>query len=178
MAGENIEKGDKVSWNWGSGHPGGEVAEKKTQGEVSIKSHRGNTIKKIAEPDNPAVHIARSGNDVVKKASELHVDKKGGGKGKSASPAPPPSKKENGENTKKRPHQDSKDKDQPAEKKSRGRPRKPEQPTNGTSASEQKEKKPRGRPKKGEGVTKAKKEKKPSKPRDTKGVSARTRSRA
>ncbi|KAI1849598.1 hypothetical protein JX265_007937 [Neoarthrinium moseri] len=66
-----------VSWNWGGGAPGGTVAEKKTEGQVAIKSKRGNTIKKNAEPDNPAVHIERSGNDVVKKASELTVESKG-----------------------------------------------------------------------------------------------------
>jgi hypothetical protein len=68
-----------VSWNWGSGQPGGEVAEVKEQGEIAIESHRGNTIKKNASPDNPAVHIARSGNDVVKRASELQVDSKAEG---------------------------------------------------------------------------------------------------
>ncbi|KAI1489985.1 hypothetical protein F5X96DRAFT_670171 [Biscogniauxia mediterranea] len=70
------EKGDKVSWNWGGGAPGGTVVEKKTEGQVAIKSKRGNTIKKNAEPDNPAVQISRSGNDVVKKASELNVEEK------------------------------------------------------------------------------------------------------
>ena len=70
-----------MSWNWGSGAPGGTVAEKKTSGEVAIKSKRGNTIKKNAEPNNPAIHIERSGNDVVKKASELNVEKKGSGGG-------------------------------------------------------------------------------------------------
>jgi hypothetical protein len=35
-----------------------------------------NTIKKNAAPDNPAVHIERSGNDVVKRASELNVEEK------------------------------------------------------------------------------------------------------
>ncbi|KAI5919325.1 hypothetical protein F4810DRAFT_687600 [Camillea tinctor] len=76
MAPNKPEKGDKVSWNWGGGAPGGTVVEKKTEGEVAIKSKKGNTIKKNAEPDNPAVHIARSGNDVVKKASELTVEEK------------------------------------------------------------------------------------------------------
>ncbi|KAH7349053.1 hypothetical protein BKA66DRAFT_431987, partial [Pyrenochaeta sp. MPI-SDFR-AT-0127] len=65
-----------VSWSWGSGQPGGKVAEVKEHGEIAIESHRGNTIKKNADPENPAVHIERSGNDVVKRASELQVDKK------------------------------------------------------------------------------------------------------
>ncbi|KAK8013325.1 hypothetical protein PG991_009596 [Apiospora marii] len=66
-----------VSWNWGGGAPGGTVAETKTEGEIAIKSKRGNTIKKKADPENPAVHVERSGNDVVKRASELTVEKKG-----------------------------------------------------------------------------------------------------
>jgi hypothetical protein len=65
-----------VSWQWGSGQPGGEVAEVKEQGEIAIESNRGNTIKKNADPENPAVHIERPGNDVVKRASELQIDEK------------------------------------------------------------------------------------------------------
>ncbi|KAH8163985.1 hypothetical protein CIB48_g4267 [Xylaria polymorpha] len=65
-----------VSWNWGGGAPGGTVAEIKDEGEIAIKSKRGNTIKKNASPDNPAVRVERSGNNVVKRASELTVDKK------------------------------------------------------------------------------------------------------
>ncbi|KAK5937158.1 hypothetical protein PMZ80_010699 [Knufia obscura] len=79
MAGGEPEKGDKVSWNWGGGAPGGEVAEKKTEGEIAITSKKGNKIKKNAEPDNPAIHVKRSGNDVVKKASELNIEKKAAG---------------------------------------------------------------------------------------------------
>ena len=65
-----------MAWNWGGGAPGGKVAEVKHEGQVAITSKRGNTIKKNAEPDNPAVHISRSGNDVVKKASELNIEEK------------------------------------------------------------------------------------------------------
>ncbi|KAF1826805.1 uncharacterized protein K489DRAFT_290626, partial [Dissoconium aciculare CBS 342.82] len=61
-----------VSWNWGSGKPGGTVAEVKEHGEIAIQSNKGNTIKKNADPENPAVHVERSGNDVVKRASELN----------------------------------------------------------------------------------------------------------
>ncbi|KAI1148478.1 hypothetical protein F4825DRAFT_454418 [Nemania diffusa] len=91
MSPEKPQKGDKVSWSWGGGAPGGTVAETKDEGEIAIKSKRGNTIKKNASPDNPAVHIERSGNDVVKRASELTVEKKGsknknkGGNGSSSS---------------------------------------------------------------------------------------------
>lgn len=70
-----------VSWPWGGGAPGGEVAEKKKEGEIAITSKRGNKIKKNAEPSNPAVHVKRSGNDVVKKASELNVEEKASGSG-------------------------------------------------------------------------------------------------
>ncbi|KAL9612042.1 MAG: hypothetical protein Q9167_003334 [Letrouitia subvulpina] len=70
------EKGDQVSWAYGGSHPSGEVAEKKDEGEVAIQSKRGNTITKAAEPDNPAVHVTRPGNDVVKNQDELQVEEK------------------------------------------------------------------------------------------------------
>lgn len=65
-----------MSWQYGRGQPSGVVAEKKTEGEVAVTSKRGNTIKRKAEPDNPAVHVSRSGNDVVKKMSEVEVEDK------------------------------------------------------------------------------------------------------
>ncbi|KAI2603257.1 uncharacterized protein GGS25DRAFT_528287 [Hypoxylon fragiforme] len=74
---EKPQKGDKVSWNWGAGAPAGTVAETQEQGSVEIKTHRGNTIKRKGEPGNPAVRIERSGNDVVKKSSELTVEERG-----------------------------------------------------------------------------------------------------
>ncbi|EXJ87825.1 hypothetical protein A1O1_04752 [Capronia coronata CBS 617.96] len=49
------------------------------EGELAITSKRGNKIKKNADPSNPAIHIARSGNDVVKRASELTVEEKANG---------------------------------------------------------------------------------------------------
>ncbi|KAL9602353.1 MAG: hypothetical protein Q9219_001919 [cf. Caloplaca sp. 3 TL-2023] len=70
------EVGDQVSWAYGGGRPGGEVAEKKDEGEIAIQSKRGNTIKRNAEPENPAVHVTRPGNDVVKRQSELDVEEK------------------------------------------------------------------------------------------------------
>ncbi|KIW65377.1 hypothetical protein PV04_07642 [Phialophora macrospora] len=79
MPTEEPEKGDKVTWNWGSGQPGGTVAETKKEGELAITSKRGNKIKKNADPSNPAVHIERSGNDVVKRASELNIVEKANG---------------------------------------------------------------------------------------------------
>merc|ERR1712000_242073 len=47
----------------------------------SDEPKKGNKVKKNAEPDNPAVRIERSGNDVVKKASELNVEEKANGSG-------------------------------------------------------------------------------------------------
>jgi hypothetical protein len=44
--------------------------------EVSVTNHRGNEISKTGDESNTAVHIERSGNDVVKKASELKIDEK------------------------------------------------------------------------------------------------------
>ncbi|KAF2135394.1 uncharacterized protein K452DRAFT_213489, partial [Aplosporella prunicola CBS 121167] len=60
-----------VSWNWGSNNPSGAVAEVAKEGDIAIESNKGNTINKSAEPENPAVHIERPGNDVVKNASDL-----------------------------------------------------------------------------------------------------------
>ncbi|KAI1653463.1 hypothetical protein F4813DRAFT_374390 [Daldinia decipiens] len=74
------EEGDKVSWNWGGGAPEGTVAETKEQGSIEIKTQRGNIVKRKADASNPAVRVKRSGNDVVKRASELTIEekKKGG----------------------------------------------------------------------------------------------------
>jgi hypothetical protein len=68
-----------VTWNWGSGQPGGTVAETKKEGELAITSKRGNKVKKNADPSNPAVRVERSGNDVVKRASELNIEEKANG---------------------------------------------------------------------------------------------------
>ncbi|KAG6917748.1 hypothetical protein DXG01_001286 [Tephrocybe rancida] len=70
MADKNIQEGDDVTWNWGGGHPSGTVAEIKTDGQLEIES-KGKLVHKNADPSNPAVHVERSGNDVVKRASEL-----------------------------------------------------------------------------------------------------------
>ena len=65
-----------ASWNWNGSTPSGTVAEKKTEGEASVTSKRGNVIKKAAKPDDPAIALSRSGNDVVKNQSELEVEEK------------------------------------------------------------------------------------------------------
>lgn len=75
---DTVQVGDKVSWNWNGNQPSGTVGEVKA-GEVSVTSHRGNEIKKTGDESNPAVHIERSGNDVVKRASELNIEEKASG---------------------------------------------------------------------------------------------------
>ncbi len=102
-----------VSWNWSGGQPGGKVVETKDEGEIAIKSKRGNTIKKNASPSNPAVHIGRSGNDVVKRASELMVDEKasGSGSGEKKSKSPAPKENGDGKGDKKREHEEDDDGD-------------------------------------------------------------------
>jgi len=46
-------------------------------GSNSKKLRDHNEVKKKADPENPAVHVARSGRDVVKRASEPQVEEKG-----------------------------------------------------------------------------------------------------
>jgi len=70
---DTVQEGDKVSWKWGAASPSGTVSEVKP-GEVTVTSHKGNDISKTGDESDPAVHIERSGNDVVKKASELTVN--------------------------------------------------------------------------------------------------------
>ncbi|KAF8338686.1 hypothetical protein F5887DRAFT_1077621 [Amanita rubescens] len=77
MSDSNIQVGDEVSWNWGGGHPKGKVAEVKTSGKLEIES-KGKRVHKNADKSNPAVHIERDGNDVVKRASELKRLRGGG----------------------------------------------------------------------------------------------------
>ncbi|KAI3339208.1 hypothetical protein F4824DRAFT_498479 [Ustulina deusta] len=63
-----------ISWSWGGGARGGTVAETNDQGEITIEQKCGNMIKKNASSDNLAVHVERSGNDVVRRASEPTVE--------------------------------------------------------------------------------------------------------
>jgi len=192
MPGETPEKGDKVSWPWNGAAPSGKVAETKEHGEISIQSKRGNTIKKNAEPDNPAVHVERSGNDVVKKASELNVEQK--------APDSSSKKREHNDEEEEEPSTENAEvkdvKKQKTEKKSTKAEKK------NTKAEEKKEKevekkekeaekqaekkevngekeapkKKAGRPK-GAGPSAAEK-KKEAKPRAAEGIGSRTRSRA
>ncbi|KAM6492298.1 hypothetical protein JOM56_012022, partial [Amanita muscaria] len=73
----DIQVGDEVSWNWGGEHPTGVVKEMKTTGKLEIES-KGKLVHKNADEDNPAVHVEREGNDVVKRASELERLRGGG----------------------------------------------------------------------------------------------------
>ncbi|KAG6899647.1 hypothetical protein C0993_008368 [Termitomyces sp. T159_Od127] len=87
MADKNLQEGDEgelalskyifqlftiesVSWKWGTSEPTGTVAEIKTEGKLEIET-KGKLVHKNADPSNPAVHVERAGNDVVKRASEL-----------------------------------------------------------------------------------------------------------
>lgn len=85
-----------VSWKWGNGHPDGTAAEVKA-GEVTVTSHRGNEIKKTGDESNPAVHVERSGNDVVKLANELEIEDKGEGEGEKGEKVVDDDKEEGGE---------------------------------------------------------------------------------
>ncbi|KAM7188170.1 hypothetical protein V8F20_010666 [Naviculisporaceae sp. PSN 640] len=68
------QEGDQVQWKWGSGHPQGTVSQTASTGDITIETQRGNTVKKNADPENPALLITReSGQDVVKRASEVEV---------------------------------------------------------------------------------------------------------
>jgi len=67
---KSLSTGNAVSWNWGGGKPGGTVAEVQTEGKLELEL-KSKTVHKNADPSNPAVHVAREGNDVVKRASEL-----------------------------------------------------------------------------------------------------------
>jgi hypothetical protein len=174
-----------VSWNWGSGKPGGTVAEKKTSGEIAIKSKRGNTIKKNASADNPAVHVERSGNDVVKRESELNMEKKGsGGGGKKRKSEKQDDEdedaeeaeggtveNEDGKEVKATPKNSKKQKTEKKDEKVDDK-----EQVNGEEKSDGNVKKGKGRPK-GSGGAKTK-DKKPAKLRATEGVGSRTRSRA
>ncbi|GAA94961.1 hypothetical protein E5Q_01616 [Mixia osmundae IAM 14324] len=58
----NIDKGDKVSWNWGSGQPSGKVESINAE-TTTVESKRGNEIKKKGTEDDPAVHIKQGQNN-------------------------------------------------------------------------------------------------------------------
>ena len=186
-----------VSWNYGGAQPSGELVEKKTDGEVSVQSKRGNTIKRKGDAENPAVHVARSGNDVVKKQSELNVEEKGDGaedkKEEATNGDVADDERAAGEPKTgvKRAAEDEPEGEE-APKKAKGQRGRPKKATKAavpkkaaaakkTVAADSGEKKPRGRPKKeagtgSSGTPKAKKEKKEKPAPNGTGVGRRTRS--
>ncbi|KEF61397.1 uncharacterized protein A1O9_02963 [Exophiala aquamarina CBS 119918] len=181
-----------VTWNWGSGQPGGTVAETKTEGDIAITSKRGNKVKKNAEPSNPAVHVERSGNDVVKKASELNVVEKANGSSGTDGKQEPKTESNAGDKRKHDETEKDSDKadkpedraDKPLEENADGKTVKAKDNNKKQKKEAKEEKKAeepivekgkRGRPKKADGaLPKAKKE--PT-PRSTEGIGSRTRSR-
>jgi hypothetical protein len=126
-------------------------------------------------PDNPAVHIERSGNDIVKRASELNVEEKASD---SASSKKRERKKEEGDGTITENAEGKDVKKQKMEKNTA--PGHEEQRKKEEEEEEKKDeegapkKKAPGRPN-GTGFRGAKARKEP-KPRSTEGVSSRTRS--
>jgi len=80
MSEQQVEKGDQVSWKWGSSKPSGEVGEVSKKDAISIGTANGNTVTRKADAEDPAVHVAREGNDVVKRAHELTIEEKANGK--------------------------------------------------------------------------------------------------
>lgn len=184
-----------VSWAYGGGRPGGEVAEKKDEGEIAIQSKRGNTIKRNAEPDNPAVHVSRPGNDVVKRQSELDVEEKaeggGGGGDDNADNATADDKPEGGlevpatngdqeekskspapkKNPASKKSPAAKEKSPAASKKRKAEEEKPDEEAEASAAEEPPAKKARGRPK-GSGTPKATAAAPPAKEKKTAGRKA------
>lgn len=163
---------------------------------MSVTSKRGNVIKRKGEPENPAVHVSRPGNDVVKKQSELTVEEKKNGADQEDEGATA-----NGEEDKtddapktgeKRGAEDEAEGDEAPKKAKLGRGR-PKKVSGAAAASKEKkpaaekktatggeggEKKARGRPKKEGGSTPAaKKEKKPRTEPNGTGIGSRTRSK-
>ncbi|KAG8749920.1 hypothetical protein FRC14_000956 [Serendipita sp. 396] len=71
-AAQDLQPGDKVSWNWGSSHPTGTVKAIYEE-EKSITSKNGNKITRKGDEENPAVEIVQDNkNPVIKRASELN----------------------------------------------------------------------------------------------------------
>lgn len=66
----DFKKGDKVRWNWGSGHPGGTIRE--IYEEKVTKTIKGSEITRNASPEEPAYLIEQDdGDQVIKSGSEL-----------------------------------------------------------------------------------------------------------
>ncbi|HKK38353.1 MAG TPA: DUF2945 domain-containing protein [Cryomorphaceae bacterium] len=67
---KNFSEGDKVKWEWGSGHGTGKVKNKYTS-DVS-KTIKGSEVTRKASDDEPAYLIEQDdGDEVLKSGSEL-----------------------------------------------------------------------------------------------------------
>lgn len=70
-----MKQGDKVAWKWANGIAEGTVKSVHTE-STTIES-KGKIITRNGTKDNPAVVIShKSGNDVIKLASELQKTEK------------------------------------------------------------------------------------------------------
>ena len=68
--GSDIQVGDQVTWQWGSGQGAGTVTERFT-GRVT-RTIKGNEVVRNASSDDPAFLIEQDdGDEVLKSASEL-----------------------------------------------------------------------------------------------------------
>lgn len=165
-----------VSWEWSGNRPEGEVAEVAKEGQVSVESHKGNTISKDAEPENPAV---------LKKVSELEVEEKAVGNGangekkddgkelKDAEDRKDEEKKpeENGEAHvgEKRNHEATEDREEDGEQEANAGAE-----ADGEEPAAKKQKTGRGRPKKGEANGTPKEKRTPAKKREPKKAATAT----
>ncbi|BFZ58729.1 hypothetical protein PYCC9005_005794 [Savitreella phatthalungensis] len=182
-----IKEGDKAHAQWGGGAVGGTVVEKKEDGPLEIET-AGKKVHKVGEPGNAALHLKRSGNDVVKKESELKKDADGGKSPKS----PKKADKEKKEDSKEKPDKSEKkqekaeksDKEEGKADKTDGKDEKGDSKGKAESKSEQKDQASNGDKRKGngqQGAPAAKSQKtedsKPRKaPRDVPSTDRKTRS--
>ncbi|KAJ0107667.1 hypothetical protein J7T55_010272 [Diaporthe amygdali] len=65
------KKGEKVSWNWGSGNPTGKVLDVK-EDEATITTKRGNEVSRKGDPEDPAVILDTGKSKAIKSAHELN----------------------------------------------------------------------------------------------------------
>ncbi|UZJ51920.1 hypothetical protein CBS101457_001240 [Exobasidium rhododendri] len=67
----DLNKGDEVTWKYGSGHPKGKVIEV-VEGEAKTTTKSGKEMTVKGDEDDPAVVIkADSGSNAIKKASKI-----------------------------------------------------------------------------------------------------------
>lgn len=71
---QELQEGDKASWNWGGGQPSGKV-EAVVPDTHSIESKRGNEISKHGTEDDPAVEL-RQGSVRAPRRRWEHPDRR------------------------------------------------------------------------------------------------------